>query len=130
MQGLYAGGNNVSRQGIQNALELDRLLVAGAFYNPSNEGQTATFSNYFPADAVLLYYAPLAASREEPSFLYSFRWTAPELGQPMAAIRHDFNTRERIDGIEVQYYQDERVVGSDYSAMIVGVGSAQANGLT
>ena len=125
----YAGGNNVSRAGAQAALELDRLLIAQAFYNPVNEGQTATFSNYFPSDGVLMYYAPMAASREVPSFLYSFRWTAPELGEPFAAIRHAFDTRARVDGVEVQYYQDERVTGSDYGALLLGVGSAQANGL-
>jgi len=129
VQGLYAGGNNVSRAGAQAALELDRLLIAQAFYNPVNEGQTATFSNYFPSDGVLMYYAPMAASREVPSFLYSFRWTAPELGEPFAAIRHAFDTRARVDGVEVQYYQDERVTGSDYGALLLGVGSAQANGL-
>jgi hypothetical protein len=130
VQGLNNGGSNVTREGIAGALELDRLLVAGAFYNPSNENQTATFSTTFPSDAVLLYYAPMAATREAPSFMYSFRWTSPELGTPMAAIRHEFDTRKRVSGVEVQYYQDEKVTGPEYGCMIVGVGSAQANGLT
>ncbi|MCX8113672.1 MAG: hypothetical protein N3D71_01175 [Burkholderiaceae bacterium] len=133
MRNLINGTNNgrgiVSRQQIQEALEVDRLLVAEAFFNPSNEAQTATFSTVFPADAVLVYYAPLAPSRETPSFGYSFRWTSPELGTPFAAIRHPFESRTRVDGIEVQYYQDERVTGSDYGVLIAGVGSAQATGL-
>ena len=61
--------------------------------------------------------------------LYSFRWTAPELGTPMAAIRHTWDTRKRVEGVECQYYQDERITGSEYSALITSVGSSQASGL-
>jgi hypothetical protein len=128
--GLNNGGGSVTRQAVAAAFEVERLLVANAFYNPANENQAAAFSNYFPSDAVLAYYAPLSPSREAPSFMYSFRWTAPELGQPFAAIRHEFDTRNRLDGVEVQYYQDERVTGSEYGVLLAGCGSAQANGLT
>lgn len=130
VNGTNNGGGILARQQIQNALEVERLLVAEAFYNPSNEAQTATFSTVFPADAVMLYYAPLSPSRETPSFGYSFRWTAPELGTPMAVIRHPFESRTRVDGIELQYYQDERVTGSEYGVLISGVGSSQSGGLT
>jgi hypothetical protein len=130
VQGLNNGGSNLSRDGIRNAFEVERLLVADAFYNPANENQAATFSNYFPSDAVMAYYAPTAPSREEPSFMYSFRWANPILGTPMGVIRHEFESREGIEGIEVRYYQDERVTGSEYGVLVAGVGSAQSNGLT
>ncbi len=129
VNGLNNGQGAVTRAGIQNAFEVERLLVAEAFYNPRNENQTAAFSTTFPRDAVMAYYAPLNASREQPSFGYSFRWTAPEIGVPMAAIRHEYESRSRVDGIEVQYYQDERVTGAEYGVLLTGVGSAQANGL-
>lgn len=129
VNGLNNGQGAVTRAGVQNAFEVERLLVAEAFYNPRNENQTAAFSTTFPRDAVMAYYAPLSPSREQPSFGYSFRWTAPELGTPMAAIRHEFESRSRVDGIEVQYYQDERVTGAEYGVLLTGVGSAQANGL-
>ena len=127
--GVNNGGGAITRAQAAAAFEVDRLLVANAFYNPSNEAQTATFSNYFAGDSILVYYAPPAPSLETPSFLYSFRWTAPELGQPFAAIRHEFDSRGRIDGIELQYYQDEKVTGAEYGVTITGVGSAQTNGL-
>ena len=133
MRNLINGTNNgqgiLTRQQMQDVFEVDRFLVADAFYNPANEAQTATFSNYFPADAVMVYYAPMTANRETPSFMYSFRWTAPELGVPMAAIRHPFETRTKVDGIEVGYYQDEKITGSEYGVILTGVGSAQATGL-
>jgi hypothetical protein len=62
--------------------------------------------------------------------MYSFRWTDPALGAPFAVIRHPYETRKKIDGIEAQYYQDEKITGSEYGALLLGVGSAQANGLT
>jgi len=129
VNGLNNGQGAVNRAGVQNAFEVERLLVAEAFYNPRNENQTAAFSTTFPRDAVMAYYAPLSPSREQPSFGYSFRWSAPELGVPMAAIRHEFESRSRVDGVEVQYYQDERITGAEYGVLLTGVGSAQSNGL-
>jgi len=128
--GLNNGGGAVTREATRNAFEVDRLVVAGAFYNTANEAQPASLTSNVLKDAVLAYYAPLAPSRETPSFMYSFRWTAPELGTPLAVIRHPYDTRKKIDGIEMQYYQDEKITGSEYGALLVGVGSAQANGLT
>lgn len=128
--GVNNGGGFIKRQQAQELFEVDRFLVAEAFYNPANENQTAVYSNAFPHDAVMVYYAPLQASREDPSFMYSFRWTASELGVPFAAQRHEFDTRKKADGIEVGYYQAEEITGGAFGAILTGVGSAQANGLT
>jgi hypothetical protein len=128
--GTNNGGGAVTRQNALDAFEIDRLIVAGAFYNTANENQAAALTANALKDSVLVYYSPLAPSRETPSFMYSFRWTAPELGTPFAVIRHPYESRKKVDGIESQYYQDEKITGSEYGALIVGVGSAQANGLT
>jgi hypothetical protein len=129
IKGTNNGGGLINKQQAMDLFEVERLLVAEAFYNPANENQTATFSTVFPADAVVAYFAPMAASIDRPSYMYSFRWVASELGSPFAAVRHEFASRERVDGVEVQYYQDEKITGSEYSAMLLGVGSAQATGL-
>lgn len=128
--GLNNGGGAVTRESARAAFEVDRLLVAGAFYDTTNEAQAASLSNNPLHDAVLAYFAPLAPSRETPSYMYSFRWTSPELGAPMAVLRHPYDTRKKVEGIEVSYYQDEKVTGSEYGALLLGVGSAQSNGLT
>lgn len=130
INGVNNGGGAVTRTQAAAAFEVERFLVAGAFYNTANEAQAASLTANALADACMVYYAPMAASRETPSFMYSFRWAAPELGTPMAVIRHPFDTRKRIEGIELQYYQDERVTGYDYAALLASVGSSQANGLT
>lgn len=128
--GTNNGGGSVSRTSAQEAFEVERLLVAGAAYNTANEAQAAVMANNPIHDAVLVYFAPPAPSRETPSFMYSFRWTSPELGVPMAVQRHPYDTRRKVEGIEVGYYQDEKITGSEYGALLLGVGSAQANGLT
>jgi hypothetical protein len=128
--GTNNGGGAVTRTAAQEAFEIDRLLVAGAFYNTANEAQAESLASNPLHDAVLAYYAPLSPSRETPSFMYSFRWTSPLLGVPFAVIRHPFDSKTRIEEIEVSYYQDERITGSAYGALLLGVGSAQSNGLT
>lgn len=128
--GTNNGGGAVTRQNAQEAFEVERLLVAGAFYNTANEAQAESLQSNPLHDAVLLYYAPTAPSRETPSFMYSFRWSNPLLGTPFAVIRHPFDSKTRIEELEASYYQDERITGSAYGALLLGVGSAQANGLT
>lgn len=127
--GTNNGGGAVTRQAAQAAFEVDRFLVSNAFYNSANEAQAAALANTFPADAVLAYYAPPAASRETPSFMYSFRWQAPQLPTPLAVYRHPYDSKAQNDSIEAGYYQDEKITGSSLGALILGVGSAQANGL-
>lgn len=128
IMGTNNGGGLIMPAQAKAVFEVDRFIIAEAFYNPANENKTGTFSTTFPPDAVLMYYAPLSPSREDPSFMYSFRWVASELGTPFAAIRHQFETRKKVDGLEVSYYQDERVTGGEYGALFAGVSSAQANG--
>ena len=130
VNGVNNGGGAVTRAQIAEAFEVERILVAGAMYNTANEASAAgTLSNNPLADSVLMYFAPTAPSRETPSFMYSFRWTNPLLGEPMAVIRHPFDSRAGVEGIEVRYYQDEKITGSDYGALLLGVGSSQSNGI-
>lgn len=128
--GTNNGGGAVTRQQTAEAFEVERLLVSNAFYNSANEAKAQSLANTFPADSVLLYYAPAAPSREVPSFMYSFRWTAPGLPAPFVVERHPYDTKTKNDSIEAGYYQDEKITSSALGALLVGVGSAQANGLT
>lgn len=128
--GTNNGGGAVTRRATQEAFEVERLLVSTAFKNTANEAQAAALGNTFPSDAVLAYYAPQAPSRDTPSFMYSFRWAAPQLPTPFVVERHAYDTKSKNDSIEAGYYQDERITSAALGALLVGVGSAQANGLT
>lgn len=136
MRNLINGVNNkggpVSRQAVASIFEVDRFLVSEALWHTANEN--AVNSGQLVAnpiqDKLFVYFAPMAASREDPSWMYSFRWTPNGYPAPFTVERHAYDTRKKIETIEAGYFQDERVTGFDYAAMLAGVGSAQANGLT
>lgn len=128
LNGTNNGGGLVTRQQVQNLLEVDRFLVDMAFFNTANEAQAESLVSPFH-DKVLIYYAPPTPSRDTPSLMYSFRQEVP--GVPsLVAERHPYDTRRKVETVEVGYYSDERIVGSEYGALLLGVGSAQAAGLT
>jgi hypothetical protein len=127
VNGTNNGGGFITRQQVQNVLEVDKLLVTQAFFNTSNEAQAEALSQPFH-DKVLVYYAPPNPSREVPSFMYSFRWSAGGLPN-MTVERHPFDSKRKTETVEVGYYQDEKITGSDYGALILGVGSAQSGGI-
>lgn len=127
--GSNNGGGLVTRQNAQALFEFDRFLVSQAFWSTANEAQAEALVSPF-SDKVLVYYAPLTPSRDDPSYMYSFRWQNPALPAPMVVERHQYDTRRKVEGIEVGYYQDEKVVGSTYGALLLGVGSGQTNGIT
>lgn len=121
------GGGLVTRQRAQELFEVDRFLVADAFFNTANEAQAEVLTSPF-ADKVLVYYAPTSPSREVPSFMYSFRWAAPGLPN-MTVERHPYDTETKSEKVEVGYYQSEKIVGASYGSLLLGVNSAQGSGL-
>jgi hypothetical protein len=132
INGVNNRGGTVTRDQVASIFEVDRFLVSEALWHTANEN--AVNSGQLTAnpmtDKLLVYYAPMAPSREDPSFMYSFRWTPNGYPAPFTVERHAYDTRKKVETIEAGYFQDERVTGSDYGALLVGVGSAQANGLT
>lgn len=127
VNGLNNGGGFVTRQQVQNVLEVERFLVQQMFFNTANESQAEALAAPM-ADAVLLYYAPPNPSREVPSFMYSFRWAAAGLPN-MTVERHPYDSKRKTETVEVGYYQDEIITGKDYGALILGVNSAQGGGI-
>jgi hypothetical protein len=127
VKGVNNGGGWVTRQNISDVLEVERFNVTQAFFNTGNESQAEALASPFH-DKVLVYYAPPNPSREVPSFMYSFRWAAGGLPN-MSVERHPFDSKRKTETVEVGYYQDEKITGSDYGALILGVGSAQSNGI-
>lgn len=128
--GSNNGGGVITRQSVAGIFEVERILVSEAFYNSANEAKAISLANTFPSDAVLVYYAPSAPSREVPSFMYSFRWQAPGLPAPLSVERHPYDSKRKIESIEAGYYQDEKITSSALGALLLGVNSAQGGGLT
>lgn len=131
INGLNNGGGMASRDRIRDAFEMDRYLVSNVFYSAQNENvPVSSLSLTSPiADKVFVYYAPLSASRDDPSWMYSFRWQAPGLPAPMVVERHAFDSRRKVQGIECGYYQDERVTGAAFAAAINALTSSGSIGI-
>lgn len=53
----------------------------------------------------------------------AFRWTSPLFDVPFAVQRYPFDVKKKMYGIEVGYYQDEKIVSSD---LMIRVGSLTA----
>jgi hypothetical protein len=120
--GSNNGGGYASKEQVASLLEIDQLLVASAYQNTGNEAQAESLSTLW-TDNVLAYYAPQSASRDQPSFMYSFRWAAGGLPN-MQAERHPFDQKTKSEEVEVGYYQDEKITGSEYSFLLRSVNSS------
>ncbi len=118
-----AGGLLPSISQIKDMLEVERLVIGTAYHNTTEEGLAQALTPIW-TDHVLVYYAPLNPSMEAPSFGYSFRWAAPGLPN-MQVERHPFDTRKKIDTLEIGYYQDEKVTGAPLGFLLTNVNSDQ-----
>jgi len=101
--------------------DLEAFHVGRAYYNSNQEGQSASLSVLWD-DYVLWYYAPSNPSAEEPSFMYSFRWTKPGLPN-MIAERHPFDPKTKSEEIELGYYQDEKITAKNLGYLMTHVTS-------
>jgi hypothetical protein len=130
ISGVNNGGGIVRREQMASLFEVSRIIVSEALYHTVNEAHV----NSFPivnamADQLIAYYAPLAPSREEPSWFYSFRWQNPILPAPLTVFRHPYDSRKQIETIEAGYYQAEKVVGADYAGRLITTAASGTAGL-
>jgi hypothetical protein len=120
--GSNNGGGYPNTDQVANLLEIEQISVGGAFRNSANEAQAETLVKIW-GDSVLCYYTPSAPSRDEPSFMYSFRWATGGLPN-MQAERHPFDPKTKSEEVEVGYYQVEKITGSQYGFLLLGVNSS------
>lgn len=120
--GSNNGGGFAMRGQVASLLEVDEIIVGGAYKNTANEAQAASLSKIW-ADHVLAYYAPSSASRDRPSHSYSFRWQPA--GMPsMQAERHPYDPKTKSEEVEVGYYQAEKITGANYGFLLLSVNSS------
>ena len=108
-----------TREQVKALFELDELIIGGAYYNSAAEGQTAVVAPMW-LDYVLVYFAPMTPSTEEPSFMYSFRWQKPAIPN-MGIEVHPFNTKTKSEEIEIGYYQDEKICSANLGFLLTHV---------
>ena len=120
--GTNNGGGYPNVGQVQQLLDIERVVVGGAFQNTGDEGLSEALSTIWK-DNVLVYYAPPNPTIERPSFAYSFRWASAGLPN-MQVERHPYDSRTKSEEVEVGYYQDEKITGSEYGFLLAAVNSS------
>ena len=120
---VTGGGFLPMADAVARYFSVDRVLIGGAIRNTADEGQAQTLADIW-SDNVLIYYAPLQASVEFPSWMYSFRWNAPGLPN-MQVERHPYDSRRKTYEVEVGYYQDEKITNAAFCHWLRAVNSSQ-----
>jgi len=122
VHGTTAPQGFATRAQVANLMEVENIHVGEAYRNTANEAQAETLNRVW-TDNVLVCYTPDAPSRMRPSYMYSFRWSAGGLPN-MQAERHPFDPKTKTEEVEVGYYQDERITGSEYGFLLLSVNSS------
>lgn len=122
IKGVSNGQGLPSLQQFGDLFEIENVFVGAAYYNSANEAKAETLTTLW-GDNVLVYYNPTVVTREEPAFMYSFRWAAPGLPN-MQVERHPYDTKTKSEELEVGYYQDEKIVGPEYGFLLAAVNSS------
>lgn len=120
--GTNNGGGFPSTAQVANLMDIPTIHVGHVYRNTANEAQAESMGKIW-ADHALLYYAPTRPSRDEPSFMYSFRWATGSLPN-MQAERHPFDPKTKTEEVEIGYYQDEKITGSEYAFLLESVNSS------
>ena len=121
--GITGGDLNSSQEQVKDLFDLDKVIVAGGYINTADEGVAATYSRTF-GDHILVYYAPERPTIELPSFMYSFRWAGGGLPN-MQVSRLPYDQYKQKSGIQVSYYQDEKITSAALGGLISWSGSSQ-----
>ncbi len=122
--GTNNGGGYPSRDQVANLFDMPpgSIQVAGAFQNTGDEGLSEALSTIW-LDNVLVSYRPATPQVDRPSFAYSFRWSKP--GVPnMQVERHPYDRKTKCEEVEVGYYQDEIITGTEYAFLLAAVNSS------
>ena len=122
IKGTNNGGGFANVAEVAGLLDIEQVLVGGAFKNTANVAQAESLSQIWNDD-VIVFYSAGSPSLEKPSFGYSFRWNAPGLPN-MAVERHPYDTKKKCESVEAGYYQDEVVTGAEYGFLMTSVNSS------
>lgn len=120
--GVTGGGDYASIDQAARLLQVEQVMVGKNYYNTAAEGIAATLTPIWDDD-VLVYYAPSSPSIEQPSYGYTFRWTQPGL-QNMNVRRLPFDANKQTEGMEIGFYQDEKILSTAFAALVTATNSS------
>lgn len=106
---------------IGGLIDIPNVLVPMAQVNTAVEAdpQDGTFADVWDGNGNL-WFAKIdtLAGMFTDTWLQAFRWTSPMFNVPFAVQRYPFDVKKKVFGIEVSYYQDEKVVSSDLAIRV------------
>lgn len=117
--GARGGAGIATEAQVGNVFGFEQVLVGGIMRNSAAEGLDLTLADVWGPHAIV-YYAPPRASRETPSYGYSFRWTAPGIAN-MSVEDLGFDKRLKGNILDIGMYQDEKVTGANLATWISSV---------
>jgi hypothetical protein len=119
-------GGVVTAQQIGGLLDIKNVLTPNIQVNTAAEAdpQTGTLADVWAGNGNLwMGRIDTLNGQFADTWAQAFRWTSPLFNTPMAVQRYPFDPRKKIYELEVNYYQDEKIVSSD---LMIRVGSLTA----
>lgn len=121
INGTNNGGGYPNVQAVADLLEMEKVFVASGFKNTAEENITKSLTTLWGTNVLLAYVNPNPSpTMDEPSFGYTFRVTAPGIPN-MQVERHPYDSRRKVDDVEVGVYQDEKIASSALGFLLTGV---------
>ena len=117
-------GGLASTQQLASLLEIDEILVPEILANSAGETETDNGSASLTpiwGNYVNLMHVNLLQGQQIDTWAQAFRWTDPKLGVPMAVERWPYDRKRKSEGLEVGYYQDEKIVATDLNMSIASI---------
>ncbi len=97
---------------------IEKTLVGKGIKNTAAEDLSATFTDIWSTTLLLAYVAPNPGLMI-PTYGYTFRWTPPSFPAAFSVERYQIQDR-KVEVNELSHFQDERIVGTDLGALILG----------
>lgn len=114
-------GGLVAAEQLANLLGIAEVLVPAAQINTFGETETLNGSASMAdvwTDRVFLAHVNLAQGRFVDTWMNAFRWTNPRFGIPMAVKRFPYDEKRKKFVMEIEYYQDEKIISPDLAFRI------------
>lgn len=102
----------LNQQLIAAVLGIKEVIVAMSVENTAKEGAAATMA-FIHGDSMLLTYSPPAASIDEPSAGYTFKWTGLFPGSQGMGIWNWYDIDKKSDMVEAQIACSSKVTASE-----------------
>lgn len=117
-RGDNTGGGFVKPQALADAFGIERILLGKGIKNTVAEDGVAAFTDIWSTTCLFAYVAP-APGKMIPTYGYTFRWTPPDMPAPFSVERYNLQEKH-VEVSEISHYQDERIIGTDLAALILG----------